>query len=150
MDLQRTVTNGRVQHDGPAVAAAADDYGHLVHRIPSSVVETSSVDDVAAVLRLCTARGIPVTPRGQGHSTHGQAQVDGGVVIETRGLKTIEWDRDNRIRVQAGALWSEVLSHTIQRGRAPQVLTDYMELSVGGNAFGWRDRRCRTPVRCPD
>ena len=132
MDLHRAVTDGRVHHDGPVVEAAADDHGHLTHRRPSSVVEAGSARDVAAVLRLCTDRGIPVAPRGQGHSTDGQAQAGGGVVIGTGALRAVEWDRDHRVRVQAGALWSQVLDHTLQRGRAPRVLTDYLELSVGG------------------
>jgi FAD/FMN-containing dehydrogenase len=34
--------------------------------------------------------------------------------------------------VQAGARWSEVLRAAIPRGVAPPVLTDYLELSVGG------------------
>ena len=34
--------------------------------------------------------------------------------------------------VEAGARWSEVLRATLARGKTPPVLTDYIELSVGG------------------
>ena len=36
------------------------------------------------------------------------------------------------MEVEAGARWSEVLRATLPRGRTPPVLTDYLELSVGG------------------
>jgi FAD/FMN-containing dehydrogenase len=34
--------------------------------------------------------------------------------------------------VDAGAKWSEVLAATLPQGLTPPVLTDYLELSVGG------------------
>ena len=38
----------------------------------------------------------------------------------------------DRVVVEAGAKWSEVLRATLARGKTPPVLTDYLELSVGG------------------
>ena len=40
--------------------------------------------------------------------------------------------RIDRVVVDAGAKWSEVLAATLPRGLTPPVLTDYLELSVGG------------------
>ena len=38
----------------------------------------------------------------------------------------------DRVEVEAGAKWSEVLRATLAQGMTPPVLTDYLELSVGG------------------
>ena len=46
-------------------------------------------------------------------------------------LHGIEVDGDHA-RVEAGAVWSEVLHATLPHGRTPPVLTDYLELSIGG------------------
>jgi cytokinin dehydrogenase len=38
----------------------------------------------------------------------------------------------DRVVVEAGAKWSDVLRATLAQGKTPPVLTDYLELSVGG------------------
>lgn len=123
--------DGRVRVDDAARADAADDFGHLVHRRPLAVFEAGSVDDVSLVVRYCRRRGIPVAARGQGHSTNGQAQVARGLILDMARLRGIEIDGEH-VKVQAGALWSELLHATLPRGLAPPVLTDYLELSIGG------------------
>jgi FAD/FMN-containing dehydrogenase len=47
-------------------------------------------------------------------------------------FRTIGAVEGDRIVVEAGAKWSEVLRVTLPRGVTPPVLTDYLELSVGG------------------
>jgi FAD/FMN-containing dehydrogenase len=38
----------------------------------------------------------------------------------------------DRVVVEAGATWSDVRRATLAQGKTPPVLTDYLELSVGG------------------
>jgi cytokinin dehydrogenase len=121
--------DGRVRTDEAARTTAADDFGHLVHRHPLAVLEPGSVEDIVVMVRYCREHRIPVAARGQGHATDGQAQTR-GLVVDMRTLRAIEV-RDGHAAVQAGALWSEVLHATLP-GRTPPVLTDYLELSVGG------------------
>ncbi|KJK46912.1 hypothetical protein UK23_22030 [Lentzea aerocolonigenes] len=71
-------------------------------------------------------------PRGAGHSLDGQAQALNGVVVDMTGLDTIHEVRSDRVVVDAGAKWSDVLRATLPRGLTPPVLTDYLELTVGG------------------
>lgn len=123
--------DGELLVDSSAREEAADDYGHMVRRYPRAVLRPGSVDDVAAMVRYCRVRGIDVAARGQGHSTHGQAQVEAGLVIDMGTLDDVRVDQD-RVYVQAGAVWSQVLGETLPRGLTPPVLTDYLELSVGG------------------
>jgi FAD/FMN-containing dehydrogenase len=124
--------DGTLLSDDASRAAAADDYGHIVHRRPAAVLRPGSVDDIVAMVRFCRRRGIEVAPRGQGHTTFGQAQVRGGLVVETAPLDRIGAVRDGRVTVGAGVRWSTLTRATLEHGLTPPVFTDYIELSVGG------------------
>lgn len=73
-----------------------------------------------------------MVPRAEGHSTGGQAQVRGGIVLDVTGLAGVYGIEDDRVVVGAGTRWSEVVSASLAVGRTPPVLTDYLDLSVGG------------------
>ncbi|KPI02314.1 Cytokinin dehydrogenase [Actinobacteria bacterium OK074] len=126
--------DGTLVTDTTALDAAADDYGHTVHRRPAAVLRPGSVADVVAMVRFCNEQGIKVAPRGQGHATYGQAQVDGGLVIETATLSAIGAVRPDNVHVTVGAgvKWSDLTKATLTHGLTPPVFTDYLELSVGG------------------
>lgn len=124
--------DGTLLTDAASREAAAEDYGHLVHRRPAAVLRPGSVDDVVKMTRFCRRHRIPVAPRGQGHATMGQGQTEGGLVIETGPLADIGPVRDGTVAVGAGALWSDVTKAALRRGLTPPVFTDYLELSVGG------------------
>ncbi|WP_231640725.1 FAD-binding protein [Nocardiopsis sp. NRRL B-16309] len=123
--------DGELVFDEESLAAAADDFGHAVSRYPRAVLRPGSVRDVERMVRYCRARRIPVAARGQAHSTRGQAQVEEGLVIETATLDHLVVS-DDRAEVGAGVRWSQVLSAALPYGLTPPVLTDYLELSVGG------------------
>lgn len=114
------------------LAAAARDFGHHVHRRPLAVLRPGSAFDVAEIMRFGRAHGLPVVARGAGHSVDGQAQVQGGIVVDMSSLAGVHAAGPDRISVDAGARWSAVVAVTLPHGTAPPVLTDYLELSVGG------------------
>lgn len=124
--------DGTLHTDDASRDAAADDYGHIIHRRPAAVLRPGSVDDIVAMVRFCRRHEIPVAPRGQGHATYGQAQVEGGLVIETAPLDHIGPVGDGRVTVGAGVRWSTLAQATLEHGLTPPVFTDYLELSVGG------------------
>lgn len=124
--------DGTLLTDPESRDAAAHDYGHIVHERPTAVLRPGSVNDVVVMMRYCRRHGIDVAPRGQGHTTYGQAQVRGGLVIETSPLADIGPVRDGCVTVGAGARWSTVTKATLEHGLTPPVFTDYIELSVGG------------------
>jgi len=103
----------------------ADDFGHVVHRTPRAVVRPRDDADVIAALR----SGMPVVARGCGHTQGGQAQTD-GLLLDMTGLRAIHEIADDRIVVDAGITWREVV-HAVP-GRTPPVLTDYLGVTVGG------------------
>jgi FAD/FMN-containing dehydrogenase len=125
--------DGRLLIAPADLAPYADDFGHLVHRTPKAVLLPGSVRDIAAMIAFCGPLGIPVAPRGQGHQGFGQAQVEGGLVIDLGPLDTVSVDpAAGTATVGAGALWSAVLTASLAHGLTPPVFTDYIELSIGG------------------
>ena len=132
MTISLPELEGVLVSDEVTLAACARDYGRVVRRMPSVVLRPAAVRDVAGALRCCVDQGFPVAARGRGHSTAGQAQVAGGLVIDMSTLCGIGPVQDGVVRVQGGATWRQVLSTTVPLGWAPPVVTGYTGLSVGG------------------
>jgi cytokinin dehydrogenase len=124
--------DGTLRFDHESRAAAAEDFGHVVRRTPEGVLHPGSDQDVATMIRWAGDLRRKIAPRGQSHSVYGRAQVRDGIVIDMTQLRAIHEVQNDRVIVGAGAKWSEVLAATLPRGLTPPVLTDYLELSVGG------------------
>ena len=125
-------SGGELRYDTAARTAAADDFGHVVHRTPRIVVLPRSADDVAAAIREAGPLGARVAAQGRRHSVWGRSQVRDGVVIDMSTLAGIRGVEADRVSVEAGATWSDVLAATLPAGLTPPVLPDYLGLSVGG------------------
>ncbi|HET7288276.1 MAG TPA: FAD-binding protein, partial [Pyrinomonadaceae bacterium] len=126
------VFDGVLLLDDASRAAAADDFGHLVHRQPLAVLKPGSVNDVVKLIRFAKRNNIQVAARGQGHSTQGQAQVEAGVVVDMVTLATVHEINLTNALVDAGTRWLDLLAQTIPQGLTPPTLVDFLELSVGG------------------
>ena len=124
--------DGVLSVDGEALIEAATDFGHLVHHRPAAVLRAGSVEDIARIVRHAATAGLPLVARGAGHTTYGQAQVDGGVVVDLRGLERIHQLTERTATVDAGMTWRTVVERTAVAGLAPPVLPDYLDLTVGG------------------
>lgn len=124
--------DGELTTDPAALAAAADDFGHIVSRTPLAVLRPGSVRDIVKIVRYANRHRIAVAMRGQGHSTYGQSQVRAGVVVDSTTLARVREIRSDRAVVDAGATWYELARRALTRGLTPPVLTDYLDLSVGG------------------
>ncbi|CAN6371539.1 unnamed protein product [Urochloa humidicola] len=139
-------TAGRICTDADATAFASADYfgsnGSVGTAHPAAMFYPSCPADIAALLRASTASAtpFPVSARGCGHSTHGQATAPGGVVVDMASLGR-EADSSGRLVVSvdgryidAGGeqLWVDVLHATLVHGLTPCSWTDYLHLSVGG------------------
>ena len=118
--------------DDASRAAAADDFGHLVHRQPLAVLRPGSVNDVVELIRFARRNNIEVAARGQGHSTQGQAQVEAGVVIDMATLATVHEINPTNALVDGGTRWLDLLTQTIPQGLTPPTLVDFLELTIGG------------------
>ena len=118
--------------DDASRAAAADDFGHLVHRQPFAVLRPGSVNDVVELVRFARRNDIKVAARGQGHSTQGQAQVEAGVVVDMSTLATVHEINPTNALVDGGTRWLDLLVQSIPQGLTPPILVDFLELTVGG------------------
>jgi FAD/FMN-containing dehydrogenase len=121
-----------VDCDDASLRWAAEDFGHLVHHLPRAVLRPATIADVAEIVAFAGEAGLSVAARGAGHSSYGQAQCAGGIVIDMSGLNLVSEPQVDRITVQGGALWSSVLEAALAGGTTPAVLTDYLHTSVGG------------------
>jgi len=124
--------DGALVVDAASLAEAADDFGHIIQRTPVAVLRPGSVHDIRTLVQFANLHHIQVAMRGQGHSTFGQSQAEAGVVIDSRTLHTIHYVDANAAVVDAGVRWVDLLAATLHQGHTPPVLTDFLELSVGG------------------
>jgi len=124
--------DGALLLDDASRAAAADDFGHLVHRQPQAVLKPGSVNDVVKLVQFARRNDIKVAARGQGHSTQGQSQVDAGVVVDMSTLATVHEVNPTNALVDGGTRWLDVVTQTVPQGLTPPMLVDFLELTVGG------------------
>ncbi len=127
--------DGQLFLDEATRTAAAEDFGHIIHRQPLAVLVPGSVEDIVKVVRFARAHGLKVAAArglGESHSTQGQAQVEAGVVISMTGLSTIHEINAADAWVDAGVRWRQLLEATLPVGKSPPTLTDFIELSIGG------------------
>ena len=124
--------DGELVFDSAALAEGGQDFGGIVEHTPWAVLRPASIQDIAAMVAFARRHRLSVAMRGQAHSTFGQAQAESGVVIDSRTLAEIhELDAGSAL-VDAGVTWRELVTQASASGLTPQVLTDYLDLSVGG------------------
>ncbi|MGW0766743.1 FAD-binding and (Fe-S)-binding domain-containing protein [Streptomyces sp. NPDC002676] len=95
----RRVVRGEVGFDTTSRALVTMDASNY-RRVPLGVAAPRDEDDVAAVLEVCRARGVPVVARGGGTSIAGQATGTGVVLDFTRHMNgLLELDPGTRTAV---------------------------------------------------
>jgi FAD/FMN-containing dehydrogenase len=124
--------DGELRFDEVTRNEHADDFGHIVRHVPEGVLLPGSADDVAKTIQWTAQRDCKFAPQGQRHSTFGRSQVPNGIVADMSTLRSIGAVEGDRVVVEAGARWGDVLRATLAHGKTPPVLTEYLELSVGG------------------
>ena len=127
--------DGQLVLAGSLLTEAADDFGHLVSSAPVAVLAPGSIDDIRKLVIFANAQGIKIggmSMIGNSHSTYGQSQVAGGVVIDMAALSEIHEITADSALVDAGVRWIELLEETLPLGKSPPTLTDHIDLSVGG------------------
>ncbi|MEH2556984.1 cytokinin dehydrogenase [Bradyrhizobium algeriense] len=130
--VDRPQLSGNVSLDPEVRAAAAHDFGRLIHRQPRGVLRPASGADIAGLMRWAKGEGVKVAARGQGHSIYGRALVSDGIVVDMGAMNSIRDIKADRVVVDAGASWKDLLDATLAQGLTPPVLTNYLGLSVGG------------------
>lgn len=121
--------------------AVSTDYAHdealgMPSQRPAHVVRPASTAEVAGVLRVAAAEGIPVTARGSGTGLSGAAipRPDGLVVSFERMNQVLDIDTDNHVAVvQPGVTLAALDQATAAQGLVYPVFPGENSASLGGN-----------------
>jgi FAD/FMN-containing dehydrogenase/ferredoxin len=120
----------------------------LFSMMPGLVVQPSTPEDVAEVLRWSRAHNLPTTPRGLASSAYsGAVPTQGGLVLDLVRMNAIgELDRETQtIEVQAGVKWGDLDQHLAKYDYEPATYPSSRFSTVGAwammggygiNAFG--------------
>jgi FAD/FMN-containing dehydrogenase len=106
---------GSVNDDRQLIERLANDLSPASGAFPDVVARPANAEDVVAIVRYCTDRGLPVYPRGAGISyTNAYVpQRSGGVLLDTLELnRVVTVASDERfVVVEAGVTWQQLLEH---------------------------------------
>jgi hypothetical protein len=90
-----------------------------VDQRPAAVVLPDGVADVAATVVFAREHGLRVAPQGTGHGASALGELDGTILLKTARMRGVEIYPKARIaRVEAGALWIDVVDAAAEHGLA--------------------------------
>jgi FAD/FMN-containing dehydrogenase len=142
--IEHAVVPSVVTPGDPGYDDARAIFNRLVDRRPARVVRCSSAADVAAAIRKAREDGLPLAVRAGGHNFGGHAQVEGGVVVDLRGLTTVEVDPGTRrVVTGTGLRWAEYDAATHEHGLATpggSISTVGVSGFTLGTGLGWLGR----------
>jgi FAD/FMN-containing dehydrogenase len=76
----------------------------MIDRQPLAVVRCAGTADVREAVTFARERGLPVSVRGGGHNVSGSAIVEGGLVVDLSGMRSVRVDPTRSVvRVEGGA-----------------------------------------------
>lgn len=96
---------------------------------PEYVVFPTTAEDISVTLAFAGAAGIPLTPKGGGHSATGYCLNQAGMVLDLSSMKAMRLDRVQRLLyVEMGATWKDVYSFLADSGSGL--------IPIGGGCLG--------------
>ncbi|WP_433023039.1 FAD-binding oxidoreductase [Kribbella sp. CA-294648] len=113
---------------------------------PVCVLRPASVADVQAAVRFAVESGLKLSVRGGGHSFPGFGTNEDGVVIDLRGLASVEViDKERHVvRIGGGAIWGQVAAalapHNLAISSGDTKTVGVGGLTLGGG-IGWKVRK---------
>src|SRR3954471_1793407 len=134
-----TATNGRTALGDPSIQELAESlrgtvlrdgepgydeirtvWNGLFHDArPDLVVHCRGTADVIAAVRFARSNGLPIAVKSGGHSIPGFSSIDGGMLIDLGGMRSVRVDPAARRAVVAGgARWSDINAETQAFGLA--------------------------------
>jgi FAD/FMN-containing dehydrogenase len=124
---------GPYRESRPGEPAVTDVHGRLHRSRPLLQRRAESVADVLETLALARRKGLALAVSGGRHAMGGQQFLEGGCVLDLRGLNRIlAFDRESgRITVEAGATW-------------PHLMRGYLARQMDGATRQWGIRQKQT------
>ena len=115
-EFKNIVGENYVLYDDETLDRYAHDETENLYYLPDVVIKPRNADQISAILKICNAKKIPVTPRGAGTGLSGGALPHlGGVVLTTERMNSIlEIDERNlQVTTEPGVI-TEVLQMTVK------------------------------------
>jgi len=109
--------------------------------IPSD--SSMAIERLREIFRYAQQMNLKISIAGARHSMGGQTIAKDGILIDMRPFRRMILDeKENILRVQAGALWSEIIPFLNQKNRSIAVMQSNNSFTVGGsisvNCHGWQ------------
>jgi FAD/FMN-containing dehydrogenase len=146
LDELREGFRGEVMEPGStAYDESCTVFNGMFDRRPATILRPAGTADVIRAIGLARLSGLPLAIRGGGHSVAGFSMCEGGIVIDTRGLKGIRVDPHKKTaRAQGGVNWGEFDRETQAFGLATtggRVTTTGVPGFTLGSGSGWLERK---------
>ncbi|MBU0486061.1 MAG: FAD-binding oxidoreductase [Proteobacteria bacterium] len=125
---------GQIVKDHLLVEEYQTDFGRVIRKEPRLIVVPQDDDDIITVFRIAEKYQVPVSLRGAGHTCYGQSLSDGGILIvnNSRLAESEATIKDGLVTVHSRTQWLALEKQLNGQGLTSPVLTDYLELTVGG------------------
>lgn len=142
-DLRSRLRGALVAPDDREYDQARAAWNLEVDQRPAAVVLVEHVDDVRAAVRAAAGAGLGVGVQTTGHGV--SRPCEGGILLNTSRLRSVTVDpAARRARVEAGAVWHDVVQAAAAHGLAGLPGSSTGVGVVGftlGGGFGWLGRR---------
>ena len=125
--------------------AAREIWNAMIDKRPGAIARCTGTADVMHVVQFAKANGLAVSVRGAGHNIAGKSLLDGAILIDLSGLRSVTVDVDHKVAVAGpGATLGDLDHETQAHGLAVPVginsTTGVAGLTLGGG-FGWLSRK---------
>jgi FAD/FMN-containing dehydrogenase len=109
------------------------DFGGVRHQNPGLLLNRQTEQDIMQAFQAAQAIDLPLTIRGAGHSCRGQSLSNGGILLRNYTEQAeLTFMADGLVGISSRSRWRDVERQLNQAGRQVPILTDYLDLSVGG------------------
>ena len=117
--LRENLDGDAIGPDDPSWDEARSAWNLAVDQRPAAVVLAESALDVVAAVTFAREHGLRIAPQGTGHGAAALGDLDGTILLRTSRMRGVEIDPQARIaRVEAGALWIDVVEAAAEHGLA--------------------------------
>jgi glycolate oxidase len=117
--FQSILDSKYVLTDAENLDRCASDQTEDLHYLPEVVLQPGSVEEISGIMKYCSDKGIPVTPRGAGTGLSGGAlPVLGGVLLDMKRFNRIlNVDKRNfQVITEPGVITQELQEHLKAQG----------------------------------
>lgn len=106
IELRTSLAGPVLTADDAGYDAARRCFNALVDRRPAVIARCTGAGDIATAFDFARTHGLEVAVRGGGHNPAGHCVLDGGLVIDLSGMRTVDVEPDARIaRAAGGSTW---------------------------------------------